>query len=194
MKKLLLLVALILSGPAVAAPITEMPARLATFAENLNSVSATFHQTKIIPDSIKKFQSSGRVKFQRGTGFIWAQTKPSKQTFISTTDKYCINGRVRDLTAMPYFYYVRRIIDDTLNGDISGLNTVFYVDYDEYDNDSWQMTAKPRLTAVNDFVQEFVMYGTTTDLDKVVLTYQDGTIVIIEFKRMNTEIPDEIAC
>ncbi len=194
MKKFLMLMTLILSGSAVAAPITEMPERLGQFTENLDTVSATFRQTKIIPDSVKKFSSSGQVKFHKGIGFIWKQQKPNAQTFISTTDRYCINGRVRDLTSMPYFYYVRSIIDDTLNGDVDALNTVFFVDYNEYNANQWQLTARPRLTSVRDFVQEFVMYGTITDLDKIVMTYQDGTIIIIEFKRMNTEIPDEINC
>lgn len=192
--RFLILCLLLLTAPATAKPITEMPERLTQFTENMNTVSATFTQTKIIPESTKKFNSSGYVKFQKGTGFIWAQQKPNTQTFVSTTDKYCINGRVRDLTAMPYFYYIRRIIDDTLNGDIAGLNTLFYVDYDEYENNQWQLTTKPRLSSVRDFVQEFVMYGTTNDLDKVVITYQDGTIVIINFKRTDTEFPDEIAC
>ena len=56
------------------------------------------------------------------------------------------------------------------------------------------MTARPRFTAVADIVQDMVMYGNTTDLTKVIITYNDGTIVIVQFNRGIAEIQDEIAC
>ena len=100
----------------------------------------------------------------------------------------------QDLNSLPYFSYVRKIIDDVLNGDISRLQTVFSVEYIEYGKNSWQLTARPRFDAIADILQDVVMYGTTDDLDKIIITYNNGTVVIINFKRMNTEISDEIAC
>ena len=183
-----------LSFGALATPIDSMPDRLGQFTDNLDVVSASFNQMKIIPESNKQFNANGRVKFHKGNGFIWIQDTPIHQVFISTTDKYCIDGQSNDLNSLPYFYYVRRIINDTLNGDIARLNAVFDVDYLEYGKNQWQLTATSRLSSVADFLQDFVMYGTTTDLTKVIITYQDGTIVIIKFKRMDTEIKDEIVC
>lgn len=181
-------------GVAYAEPIKEMPERLGQFTESLDVVSASFDQIKMIPESDKKFNATGRVKFKKGDGFIWIQEKPNKQVFVSTTDKYCIDGQSNDLSSLPYFHYIRRVINDTLNGDITKLNSVFDVDYSEYGKNQWQLTAKSRLSSVSNFLQDFVMYGTTADLTKVIITYQDGTVVIIKFNRLNMEIKDEIVC
>lgn len=193
MKKIALILMLV-SGGAYAANITSMPPRLDQFAKNLNTVSASFKQIKMIPESDKKFNATGRVKFQKGTGFIWFQDTPVKQLFVSTMDKYCVDGVTKNLNSLPYFYYVRQVIDDVLNGDIAGLQTVFKVDYTEYGKNLWQLTATPRFDAVADFLQDIVVYGSTTDLTKVIITYNDGTVIIIQFNRMSTEIADEIVC
>jgi hypothetical protein len=71
---------------------------------------------------------------------------------------------------------------------------VFDIEYSEYGKNQWQMTAKPRFDSVSDFIQDFVMYGTTTNLTEIIITYQNGTVVIIKFNRMSAEIRDEIAC
>ena len=165
-----------------------------TFTENLGSVSASFEQIKMIPESTKKFISTGQVKFEKGTGFIWKQNTPIKQVFISTKTNYCIDGESTDLDSLPYFYYIRDMIDSALSGDLSDLQTIFNLDYSEYEKNKWQITAKPRFDSVAEFLQDFVMYGTTKDLTKIIITYQNGTIVIIKFNRMNTEIKDEIVC
>ena len=86
------------------------------------------------------------------------------------------------------------MIDSALSGDLSDLQTIFNLDYSEYEKNKWQITAKPRFDSVAEFLQDFVMYGTTKDLTKIIITYQNGTIVIIKFNRMNTEIKDEIVC
>lgn len=194
MKKILLSLFLLFVGTAYGATITEMPKILGQFTQNLDTVSATFNQMKLLPESTKRFVSTGRVKFKKNMGFIWLQDTPKKQVFVSTKDKYCVDGETQNLNSLPYFYYVRKIIDDVLNGDISGLQTVFRVDYTEYGKTLWQLTARPRFDAVADILQDVVMYGSVTDLDKVVITYNNGTVVIIQFDRMNTEIKDEIAC
>lgn len=192
MKKIVLFL-LLISGVAHADDIPDMQ-RFDTFTKNLGTVSATFEQMKILPESTKHFVTKGRVKFQKDVGFIWLQDSPTKQTFVSTKTKYCLDGVAQDLNSLPYFYYVREIIDQALNGNIAGLQTVFKIDYSEYGKDMWQMTARPRLVAVADILQDMVMYGNTTDLTKVIITYNDGTIVIIQFNRAKSEITDEIAC
>ena len=171
----------------------ELP-RFEQFTQNIGKVSASFHQIKMVPESTKKFTATGQVKFEKGVGFIWKQNAPTKQVFISTKEKYCVDGVAQDLNSLPYFYYVRRMIDDALNGDITGLQTVFNIDYSEYGKNQWQMTASPRYDSVAEFLQDMVMYGTTTDLTKIIITYQNGTVVIIQFNRTGTEIKDEIAC
>ena len=190
MKKYVFLFAVIISGRAYA---IDMP-RFDTFTNNLETVSASFNQMKILPETTKQFVSTGRVKFQKNAGLIWMQDTPTKQTFISTKQKYCLNGVAQDLNSLPYFYYVRSMIDNALNGNRADLETLFVIDYYEYGKNDWQMTARPRFTAVADIVQDMVMYGNTTDLTKVIITYNDGTIVIVQFNRGIAEIQDEIAC
>ena len=191
MKKLICLL-LVLSG-SVAYANTDM-ARFETFTKNIDTVSATFNQMKLVPESTKRFVATGRVKFQKDVGFVWIQDNPTKQVFVSTKKKYCIDGVAQDLNSLPYFYYVREIIDDALNGDISGLEKVFNLDYSEYGKNLWQITATPKYDSVADIMQDVVMYGSTTELTKVIITYQNGTVIIIQFDPMNTEIKDEIAC
>ena len=194
MKKIFLFVFCLFVGTSYGAQITDMPERLGHFSKNLESVSASFNQIKLLPESTKRFVATGRVKFTKNQGFIWMQDTPKKQVFVSTKEKYCVDGVAQDLNSLPYFSYVRKIIDDVLNGDISRLQTVFSVEYIEYGKNSWQLTARPRFDAIADILQDVVMYGTTDDLDKIIITYNNGTVVIINFKRMNTEISDEIAC
>ncbi len=190
MRKFILALVMI-SGAAYAG--NDM-ARLDTFTRNLSALSASFEQIKILPESAKKFVARGRVKFQKDIGFIWMQESPEKQVFVSTKDKYCVNGKSQDLNALPYFYYVRSMIDNALNGNITDLESVFKIDYAEYGKTLWQLTAKPRIDAVADILQDIVMYGALTELTKVIITYNDGTIIILQFKSGGVEIKDEIAC
>jgi len=170
-----------------------MPEKLKTFTDNLNTVSATFKQTKILPESTKRFVSNGYVKFAKNVGFTWHQQKPTDEVFTSTLTTYCVNGENKELNELPYFYRVQSMIDNMLNGDLTGFLFAFNVDYSEHKN-SWTMVATPRLSALADMLQNLTVYGTTTDLTKVVMTYYDGTIVILEFTRTQKEINDEIAC
>ena len=184
----------ICSVNAFAYPVTgEMPEKLKTFAENLESVSATFKQTKILPESTKNFISTVYVKFVRDVGFTWHQEKPSKEVFTSTLTTYCVNGESKELSELPYFYRIQSMIDKMLNGDMSDFLFAFNVDYTEYKN-TWTLVATPRFTNVADMIQNLTMYGSTKDLTKVVMTYDDGTIVILEFNRSKKDFSDEIAC
>ena len=194
MKKIILILACIFSLNAFAHPITdEIPDKLKTFTDNLESVSATFKQTKILPESTKRFTSNGYVKFVKNVGFTWHQQKPSEEVFTSTLQEYCVNGETKELTELPYFYRIQSMIDKMLNGDMSDFLFAFNVDYNEH-KDSWTLVATPRLSVLADMVQNLTMYGTTKDLNKVIMTYYDGTIVILEFNRSKKEIKDEIAC
>lgn len=190
MRKYIIALVIIVSGVAHA---ENMP-HFDTLTKNLGTVSASWHQMKILPETTKKFMSDGRVKFEKDVGFIWIQDKPVKQVFVSTTQKYCVDGIAQDLNSLPYFYYIRSMINNALNGNIDDLEMVFKIDYSEYGKNNWQMTARPRLTAVADILQDMVIYGTTDDLTKAIITYNDGTIVIITFNRGIAEIQDEIAC
>lgn len=179
---------------AFAYPVTdEMPEKLKTFTDNLESVSATFKQTKILPESTKRFISTGYVKFVKNVGFTWHQQKPSNDVFTSTLTEYCVNGETKELTDLPYFYRIQSMIDKMLNGDMSDFLFAFNVDYTEYKN-SWTLVATPRLVVVADTIQNLTMYGSTKDLTKVVMTYYDGTIVILEFNRSKKDFTDEIVC
>ena len=179
---------------AFAYPISDkMPDKLQTFTDNLNTVSATFKQTKILPESTKRFISSGYVKFVKNVGFTWHQQKPSEEIFTSTLKQYCVNGENEDLDKLPYFYRIQTMIDNMLNGDMSEFLYAFNTDYTEH-KDSWTMVATPRLTAIADMIQDITIYGTTSDLTKVIMTYYDGTIVILEFTGLTKEIADEIVC
>ena len=184
----------ILSTNAFAYPMTdEMPEKLKTFADNLTSVSATFKQTKILPESTKRFISTGYVKFVKNVGFTWHQQKPSDDVFTSTLTNYCVNGENKELRDLPYFYRVKSMIDKMLNGDMSDFLFAFNVDYSEHKN-TWTMVATPRLTVMADMIQNLTMYGSSKDLTKMIMTYYDGTIVILEFNRSKKDFDDEIVC
>ena len=184
----------IISANAFAYPITDkMPDKLKTFTDNLESVSATFVQTKILPESTKRFVSNGYVKFVKNVGFTWHQQKPSDEVFTSTLTTYCVNGNRQELNELPYFYRIQSMIDNMLNGDMSDFLFAFDVDYTEYKN-TWTLLATPRLTTIADMIQNLTIYGSTKDLTKVVMTYNDGTIVILEFNRSNKDFSDEIIC
>ena len=191
--KLALFVSCIFSLNVFAYPINEMPEKLKTFTNNLESVSATFKQTKILPESMKRFISNGYVKFVKNVGFSWHQQKPTDEVFTSTLTKYCVNGETKQLNELPYFYHVQSMIDKMLNGDMSDFLFAFDVDYNEQKN-NWILVATPHLTNVADMIQNLTMYGNDKDLKKAIMTYYDGTIVILEFNRLTKDIADEIDC
>ncbi len=183
-----------LSANSFAYPVTDkMPEKLQTFTDNLESVSANFKQTKILPESTKRFISNGYVKFVKNVGFTWHQQKPTEDIFTSTLTKYCVNGEVKELNELPYFHRVQSMIDNILNGNMDDFLFVFNVDYTEYKN-TWTLVATPKFTNIAEMIQNLTMYGTTTDLTKVIMTYYDGTVVILEFNRSKKDFADEIVC
>jgi hypothetical protein len=87
------------------------------------------------------------------------------------------------------------MIKDVLNGDMTRFLMVFNVDYSETKKSkTWVLQATPKLSAVADFLGSITMTGNLTDLKQMVIMYKNGTIITIDFKRMNTESPDEIKC
>ncbi len=179
-----------------AKPLTDtMPTRLKTFVDNLDDVSANFTQIKILPESTKQFKSSGRVRFVKGTGFTWHQIKPSETIFTSTLASYCLNGDSKELNELPYFHQIQNMIDEMLNGNMSDFLFAFNADYtDDKSANGWHIVATPRLTALADFIQDLTIYGTTQNLNKIIITYADGTIVILNFTRSNKVFNYEIVC
>jgi len=192
MKKLFLLFVL-LCGTANAKNITEMPATLKTFTDNLGSVSATFTQSKTIPESVKTFRANGTVKFVKGVGFKWTQINPNSFEFTSTLDSYCVNDEKKALAALPYFSQIQSMINDMLNGDMNMFLMAFNADYTE-NKTSWTLMATPKLSAIADFLEAITMAGNTKDLKQMVIMYKNGTTITIDFKRMTTDLPDEIKC
>ncbi len=192
--KIICVLSCLFSFNCFAYPITgEMPEKLKTFTDNLQSVSANFKQTKILPESTKRFISNGYVKFEKNVGFTWHQQNPSEEVFTSTMKTYCVNGTSKELNELPYFYRIQSMIDKMLNGDMSDFLFAFDVDYNEYKN-TWTLIATPRFQSVAEMIQNLTVYGSTKDLTKVIMTYYDGTIVMLEFNRTKKEIKDEIAC
>ena len=192
MKKLFVLFVL-LCGTANAKNITEMPATLKTFTDNLGSVSATFTQSKTIPESVKTFRANGTVKFVKGVGFKWTQINPNSFEFTSTLDSYCVNDEKKALAALPYFSQIQSMINDMLNGDMTMFLMAFNADYTE-NKTSWTLMATPKLSAIADFLEAITMAGNTKDLKQMVIMYKNGTTITIDFKRMTTDLPDEIKC
>ena len=196
MKKFIVGLFMLFSTAVFAHPLGgTMPARLKTFVDNLGTVSANFTQVKILPESTKQFKSSGRVKFIKGTGFTWHQIKPSETIFTSTLTSYCLNGESAELNELPYFNQIQSMIDEMLNGDMSDFLFAFDADYvDDKNANGWHIVATPRLSAMTDFIQDLTIYGTTKDLTKIIITYADGTILILNFTRSSKDFNYEIVC
>ena len=192
--KLFLFIAL-LSGAANAQNITEMPATLKAFTDNLDTAYASYNQAKTMPESVKTFRAGGTVKFIRGVGFKWKQLSPNSFDFTSTLDAYCINGDKNALSALPYFSQIQSLIQDMLNGDMDRFLTVFSADYTEtHGGKNWTLIATPKISAVAGFLKSMKMSGNTTDLNQIVITYTNGTKIVIDFERINGDSPDEIKC
>ena len=194
MKKLILFT-LLLCGTANAQNITEMPSTLKTFTDNLGTVYASYTQTKTLPESTKTFSANGTVKFVKGVGFKWKQQKPNAFEFTSTLDSYCINDDTQALSDLPYFSQIQSVIKDMLDGDMSSFITAFDADYIENKNgQNWTLQATPKISAIKDFLDSITLAGNTKDLKQMVISYKNGTMIIINFKRMKTESADEIKC
>jgi len=196
MKKIIFGLFFLFSTSVFATPLGDtMPTRLKTFVDNLGDVSAEFTQVKILPESTKQFKSSGRVRFIKGTGFTWHQITPSETIFTSTLTSYCLNGEGKGLNELPYFHQIQNMIDEMLNGDMSDFLFAFNADYtDDKNATGWHIFATPRLSAMTDFIQDLTIYGTTKNLNKIIITYADGTILILNFSRSVKDFKYEIVC
>ena len=182
-----------LTGAANAAPVTEMPETLKTFADNLQTVSASYTQSKTLPESTKTFRANGTVKFVRGVGFKWHQIHPNNFYFTSNLGSYCVNGATESLSELPYFSQIQSTINDLLNGDMEMFLTAFDADYTESKN-NWRLTATPKIDAIGEFLKQITMAGNIHDLRQIIIKYTNGTKIIIDFKRMKTDLSDEIKC
>lgn len=189
----LFFVAMLIGGAANAQNITEMPATLKTFTDNLGTVHASYTQTKTLPESTKTFRATGTVKFVKGAGFKWKQQKPNAFDFTSTLDSYCINGDTNALSALPHFSQVQSMIKDMMDGDIGMFLTAFNADYTEIKK-NWVLVATPKISAVAEFLESLTLTGDTKDLKQIVITYKNGMTITIDFKRIKTDSPDEIKC
>ena len=133
-----------LSGAANAQNITEMPATLKTFTDNLGTVYASYTQAKTLPESTKTFRANGTVKFVKDVGFKWKQQNPSAFEFTSTLDSYCTSNDKQALATLPYFSQIQSMIKDVLNGDMTRFLMVFNVDYSETPKTkTWVLQATP---------------------------------------------------
>ena len=194
MKNLFLLSA-IFCTPVFAEQITQMPDGIKNFTDNLDTVYASYTQTKTIPESVKTFRAYGTVKFVKGTGFIWKQLGPKEFEFISTLDSYCANNEKQALAALPYFSQIQSMINDMLNGDMSTFLVAFNADYNENQkNKTWTMVATPKLSSIGDFLQSMTFSGNATDLNQMIIKYKNGTKITIDFKRIDAVLDDEIKC
>lgn len=196
MKKVIIALFMLFSNTVVAQQLDDtVPARLKNFIDNLDTVSANFTQVKILPESTKQFKSSGHVKFVKGSGFTWHQKKPSEMVFTSTLTSYCVNDESRELDELPYFNQIQSMIDKMLNGDMSDFLFAFNADYtDDKNANGWHIVATPRLSSLADFIQDLTIYGTTKNLNKIIITYADGTILMLNFTRSAKDFNYEIAC
>lgn len=174
---------------------TDVPQRFRQFVDNLTDVTASFLQTKTMPESSKKFTSTGKVRFVKGTGFIWKQMTPTKLTFISTLDKYCVGeNNANDLKSLPYFGQISRMIDGVLNGDLDDFSTAFHVDYSEIGKKGWRIVATPKIVSVAGFLSKMTFDGSTSDLTSVKIQYVNGAQITLDFQKTSNALTDEIKC
>ena len=191
----LFLLTTLLSGAANAQNITEMPETLKTFTDNLGAVSASYTQSKTLPESVKTFRANGTVKFVKGVGFKWKQQKPNAFEFTSTLDSYCINNDAQELSTLPHFSQVQSMIKDMLDGNMDKFLTAFNADYTEIPkNKNWALVATPKLSAISDFLESITLTGNAKELKQISIIYTNGTTITIDFKRMKADLPDEIKC
>lgn len=193
--KNLFLATVLFCGMANAQNITGMPTTLKTFTDNLGTVYASYTQSKTLPESTKTFRAHGTVKFVKGVGFKWKQLQPKSFDFTSTLDSYCVNGDKETLSTLPYFSQIQSMIKDMLDGDMDTFLTAFNADYTESKKgQNWTLLATPKLDTVAEFLESMALAGNATDLKQIVIKYQNGTTIVIDFKRIKTGSDDEIKC
>lgn len=194
MKWLIFLIS-ILPGAAFAEPVTDVPPRFRQFVDNVTDVTASFLQTKTMPESTKKFVATGKVRFVKGTGFIWKQLTPTNMTFISTKDKYCTGqNEATDLKSLPYFGQIARMIDGVLNGNFKEISTVFNLDYNDIGKNGWRIVAVPKIATVSGFLSKITFNGSVSDLTSVRIQYANGAQINIDFQKTSNGLTDEIKC
>lgn len=186
---------LFLSFSVNARQIDSMPPRLEKFVTGLGAATASFTQTKTIPESSRKFVATGHVKFVKGRGFVWHQETPTMMKFTSTTTAYCIDDKKQNLSSLPYFGQIQSVVDDMLNGDMTRFLSLFNVDYtDTRAIGGWAINATPKNDRIGDFIKGISMSGNARELYKITVEYAGGTRIVIEFKRPKKDITDEIVC
>lgn len=153
---------------------------------------ADYVQTKTFAPDLS-FISTGSFKFVKNLGLILKQNTPNKFIFVSTLEKYCMDGKKEKLSDLPYFSKVKKLIDDFLNQDYSYLNKVFDLEYEEI-NSSFILKLKPKNDKMAEFIDSISVYGDKERLQAFEMKYQNNMILYINFYPPYKDITDEINC
>ena len=181
MKKLIFCLCVFFAFPAYALDYDTVSA----FMENLENKNVAVTQTKYIKSINKSFKTKGTLRFEKNVGFIYQY---DGQKFVSTKEYYCINGEKRQLSELPYFGYVRKTVDDCLEGKFRSLKKSFDIDYSDV------LTLTPKLGEMKDFIEKIQLQMDDQNIEQMRIFYLNGDYMIFDFVPLLEKITDEIKC
>lgn len=164
----------------------------------LEDETYSYEQTKTQPDVTDTFKASGIFQFVKDKGIIFKQEKPAKQTFVSTTEKYClkdVNGqteKVDNLSELPHFSDIKKLFDKALDGKLSGLKRIFEVFYIEEEG-SWLLRLTPKSKDLASLIMEVTVTGSQKP-EELTILYTNGEEITVHFTPSKQDISDEIGC
>ncbi len=158
---------------------------VSAFMENLKDRNVAVTQTKYIKSINKSFKTLGKIQFEKNVGFVYQY---DGQEFVSTKEYYCINGERKQLSELPYFAYIRKTVDDCLEGKFRSLKKSFEVDYSDV------LTLVPKVGEMRDFIEKIQLKMDARDIEQMRIFYLNGDYMILDFEPILEKITDEIKC
>src|SRR5574344_1433154 len=142
-----------------AAPVADIPPRLAALMASTTNAAGTFVQTKHLADVDVSLRATGTFRFVKD-GFVeWKTLEPLESTFIATPTNYTLVADGKTTTHTLADLKMSATMRPMLTGDIRALLQNFSADFTEPASNAWSLVLTPRTKEIRSFVTRLTFAG-----------------------------------
>ena len=164
-----------------AAPVADIPPRLAALMASTTNAAGTFVQTKHLADVDVSLRATGTFRFVKD-GFVeWKTLEPLESTFIATPTNYTLVADGKTTTHALADLKMSATMRPMLTGDIHALLQNFSADFTESASNAWSLILTPRTKEIRSFVTRLTFAGDSTPRSFSLL-YANGDTLAIDLE------------
>lgn len=196
MKRLLTMLSLIFSILFSASAITEQKkkdviSKINNASTSIQSMSASFTQTKYLSMLSDKMVSSGKVYYSKSDKLRWEYTSPYQYLFIFNGNKVYVGNKskknVIDTNTNKVFKEIARIMMSTVTGTALSNTSDFSISLSESSN-QWVITLVPKKKELKSMFSKVILYFNKTSyiVSEINIYEKNGDRTNIKFSGLTT--------